>query len=361
MTVLQPLARVRLAVDCMGGDLGPSVTLPACRQFLDSHPDAELVLVGTADALRPAADWPRCRLVTASEVVAMDDPVEVALRRKRDSSMRVAIAQLKPGGDGVSAADACVSAGNTGALMAVARYVLKTFDGIDRPAIAALLPNQKGGFTKVLDLGANVDCSAEHLLQFAVMGSALVSALDGTEEPTVGLLNIGEETIKGSEVIKRAGELLRAADAAGQLRFHGNVEGNDIYKGTTDLVVCDGFVGNVLLKTSEGLAGMLGQIIREEFTRSPFAKLAALVAMPVLKQFKARVDHRRYSGGALLGLRGLVFKAHGSSDAFAFERAMARAYDAARNRLLDRVHDRIRATLASGAGDATDSQPAQAA
>jgi len=350
MTVLQPLARVRLAVDCMGGDLGPSVTLPACRQFLDAHPDAELLLVGTAEALAPAAGWPRCRVITATEVVAMDDPVEVALRRKRDSSMRVAIAQLKAGQDMPAAADACVSAGNTGALMAVARYVLKTFDGIDRPAIAALLPNQKGGFTKVLDLGANVDCTAEHLLQFAVMGSALVSALDGTEEPSVGLLNIGEETIKGSEVIKRAGELLRAADATGQLRFHGNVEGNDIYKGTTDLVVCDGFVGNVLLKTSEGLASMLGQIIREEFTRSPFSKLAALVAMPVLNRFKARVDHRRYSGGALLGLRGLVFKAHGSSDAFAFERAMARAYDAARNRLLDRVHDRIRATLASGSG-----------
>jgi glycerol-3-phosphate acyltransferase PlsX len=244
-----------------------------------------------------------------------------------------------------------VSAGNTGALMAVARYVLKTFEGIDRPAIAAMLPNQRGGFTHVLDLGANVDCSAEHLLQFAVMGSALVSALDGKDQPTVGLLNIGEELIKGSEVIKRAAEMLRAADAAGQLRFHGNVEGNDIFRGTTDLVVCDGFVGNVLLKTSEGLAGMLSQMIREEFTRSAFSRLAALLAMPVLNRFKARVDHRRYSGGALLGLKGLVFKGHGSSDAFAFERAMARAYDAARNRLLDRVHERIRGALAIEAGD----------
>ncbi len=335
----------------MGGDHGPSVTLPACRQFLDAHPQADLVLVGTAQALQPAQGWARCTLVVATEVVAMDDAVEVALRRKRDSSMRVAIAQLKPGSVADSAAppaaaDVCVSAGNTGALMAVARYVLKTFDGIDRPAIAALLPNMRGGFTKVLDLGANVDCSAEHLLQFAVMGSALVSALDANEQPTVGLLNIGEETIKGSEVIKRAGELFRAADAAGQINFHGNVEGNDIFKGTTDLVVCDGFVGNVLLKTSEGLAGMMGQFIKEEFTRSPLAKLAALVAMPVLNRFKARVDHRRYSGGALLGLRGLVFKAHGGSDAFAFERALARAYDAARNRLLDRVHDRIRNTFA---------------
>ena len=345
---MPPLSRVRLAVDCMGGDHGPSVTLPACRRFLQDHPQADLLLVGTADALKPAAAWPRCTLVTATEVVAMDDAVEVALRRKRDSSMRVAIGQLKPGKDGgPAAADACVSAGNTGALMAVARYVLKTFDGIDRPAIAALLPNMKGGFTKVLDLGANVDCSAENLLQFAVMGSALVSALDGNEQPSVGLLNIGEEAIKGSEVIKRAAELLRAADAAGQINFHGNVEGNDIFKGTTDLVVCDGFVGNVMLKTSEGLAAMMGQFIKEEFTRGPLSKLAALVALPVLNRFKARVDHRRYSGGALLGLRGLVFKAHGSSDAFAFERALARAYDAARNRLLDRVHVRIRSTLAA--------------
>lgn len=179
----------------MGGDHGPSVTLPACRAFLDAHPEADLVLVGTADALQPAAAWPRCTLVSASEVVAMDDAVEVALRRKRDSSMRVAIAQLKAADGAPARADVCVSAGNTGALMAVARYVLKTFDGIDRPAIAALLPNQTGGFTKVLDLGANVDCSAEHLLQFAVMGSALVSALDGNENPSVGLLNIGEETI----------------------------------------------------------------------------------------------------------------------------------------------------------------------
>jgi len=366
---LQPLSRVRVVVDCMGGDHGPSVTLPACRAFLEAHPQADLVLVGRPDALAIASNWPRCRLISATEVVAMHDAIEVALRKKRDSSMRVAIAQLKPDEHGQAAADVCVSAGNTGALMALARYVLKTFEGIDRPAIAAMLPNQQGGFTQVLDLGANVDCTAEHLLQFAVMGSALVSALDGKEDPSVGLLNIGEEAIKGSETIKAAGELLRAAGAAGQINFHGNVEGNDIFKGTTDLVVCDGFVGNVMLKTSEGLAGMMGQFIKEEFSRTPLAKLAALVAMPVLKKFKARVDHRRYSGGALLGLRGLVFKAHGSSDAFAFERALARAYDAARNRLLDRVHDRIRhalaappaTTSASSAQPLTDVPPAQAA
>ena len=319
----------------MGGDHGPSVILPACRAFLDKHSHAELVLVGTAAALLPARDWPRCTSITATEVVTMDDAVEVALRKKRDSSMRVAIGQLKDG------AHACVSAGNTGALMAVARYVLKTLDGIDRPAIATVLPHRNDGYTTVLDLGANVDCTPEHLLQFAVLGSALVSAVDGKAEPTVGLLNIGEEAIKGSETIKRAGELLRAAGANGQINFYGNVEGNDIFKGTVDVVVCDGFVGNVLLKTSEGLATMLGDFIKQEFTRDVFSKLAALVALPVLQRFKRRVDPRRYNGAALLGLRGLVFKSHGSADAYAFEQALARAYDAARNRLLDRVHDRI--------------------
>ena len=338
---------VRIAVDCMGGDHGPAVTLPACRAFLAAHPAAELILVGRAEALAPALRWERCTHVVAAEVIAMDDPIEVALRRKKDSSLRVAVNQVKPDANGASPAQACVSAGNTGALMAVSRYVLKTLEGIDRPAIAAVMPNQRGGYTTVLDLGANVDCTAEHLLQFAVMGSALVAAVDGKENPSVGLLNIGEEEIKGSEIIKSAGELLRAADDHGHLNFHGNVEGNDIFKGTTDIVVCDGFVGNVALKTAEGAAAMFVGIIREEFSRNWWTRLAALAARPVLQHFKARLDHRRYSGGSLLGLRGLVFKAHGSSDAFAFEQALNRAYDAARNGLLERVHDRILETLAA--------------
>lgn len=341
-----PLETVCLAVDLMGGDHGPSVTVPACRAFLDQHPQAQLILVGTAAALAAAQSWPRTRCVVATEVVAMDDPVEVALRKKRDSSMRVAISQVKPqthedGTVAPAAAQACVSAGNTGALMAVARYVLKTLDGIDRPAIATVMPTQVDGFTTVLDLGANVDCSAEHLQQFALMGSALVTATQGKAQPSVGLLNIGEEVIKGSEVIKEAGERLRAMHTAGHLNFYGNVEGNDIFKGTTDVVVCDGFVGNVLLKTSEGLAAMLTQFIKQEFTRSTYSKLAALVALPVLRHFKRRVDHRRYNGAALLGLRGLVFKSHGSADAFAFEHALRRAHDAARNRLLERVQHGI--------------------
>ena len=329
---------ITLAVDCMGGDHGPSVTLPACAAFLSRHPDARLLLVGQADALATlpsTLDATRCQVVVATEVVTMDDPVEVALRRKKDSSMRVAIAQVK---DGV--AQAAVSAGNTGALMAIARYVLKTLDGIDRPAIATQMPNALGGATTVLDLGANVDCSAEHLLQFAVMGSALVAA-SGRHSPSVGLLNIGEEVIKGNDVIKQAGQLLREAAASGDLNFHGNVEGNDLFKGTTDIVVCDGFVGNVALKASEGLASMIGGFIREEFSRSLFTKFAALVAYPVLRAFKHRVDHRRYNGAALLGLRGLVFKSHGSADAYAFEQALARAYDAAQHRLLDSVKARI--------------------
>ena len=343
-TDFPPLPLVRLAVDCMGGDHGTSITLPACRHFLDAHPSAELLLVGTADAIEPARAWERCTLVTAQDVVTMDDSVETALRRKRNSSMRVAISQLKAEEGAAPRAHACVSAGNTGALMAVARYVLKTLDGIDRPAIATVMPNRLDRYTTVLDLGANVDCTPEHLLQFAVMGSALVAAVEGKSDPTVGLLNIGEEIIKGSETIKRAADLLRQAAADGHLNFHGNVEGNDIFKGTTDIVVCDGFVGNVLLKTSEGLASMLTDFIKQEFTRGLFAKAAALVALPVLRRFKARVDPRRYNGAALLGLRGLVFKSHGSADAFAFEQALNRAYDAARNRLLERVQGRIAET-----------------
>ncbi len=319
----------------MGGDHGPRVTLAACRQFLDHHPDARLLLVGAPASLQ-AFSHPRARIVAASEVVAMDDSVEVALRKKRDSSMRVAIQQVKDG-----QAQAAVSAGNTGALMALARYLLKTLDGIDRPAIASPLPNAKGGSTTVLDLGANVDCTEHHLLQFAVMGSALVSALKNEDQPSVGLLNIGEEVIKGNDVIKKAGELLRSAANSGDLNFYGNVEGNDIFKGTTDIVVCDGFVGNVALKTSEGLASMIGGFLREEFSRNPLTKIAGIFALPVLTAFKSRVDYRRYNGAALLGLRGLVFKSHGSADEFAFEQALGRAYDAARNQLLDRVQARI--------------------
>ena len=324
-----------LAVDCMGGDHGPCVTLVACRHFLDTHPDAKLLLVGLPDLLS-SFSHPRAQVIAASEVVAMDDPIEVALRRKKDSSMRVAIEQVKTG-----AAQAAVSAGNTGALMAIARYLLKTIDGIDRPAIAGRMPDFKGGGTTMLDLGANVDCTPQHLLQFAVMGSALVSVLDNIENPTVGLLNIGEEDIKGSEVIKKTADLLRNAAKSGDLNFVGNVEGTDIYEGVVNLIVCDGFVGNVALKASEGLARKISETLKNSFTHNIFTKITGIFAYPVLSDFKDRVDHRRYNGAALLGLNGIVFKSHGSADDVAFGTALNRAYDAAHHNLLERVRSRI--------------------
>lgn len=326
---------ITIAVDCMGGDHGPVVTLPACTLFLDQHPDVQLILVGLPESFAGFSHV-RAHVLHASEVVTMDDPLEVALRRKKDSSMRVAITQVKDG-----KAQAVVSAGNTGALMAISRYVLKTLEGIDRPAIAGQIPNAKGEATTVLDMGANVDCLPEHLLQFAVMGSALVSVLNGNNNPSVGLLNIGEEAIKGNEVIKKTGELLRNAGKTGDLNFYGNVEGNDIFKGTADIVVCDGFVGNVALKASEGLANMIVNFLKKEFSRNILTKMAAIAAYPIISALKTRMDHRRYNGGALLGLRGLVFKSHGSADVMAFGFALTRAYDAARNNLLDRVRVRI--------------------
>jgi len=324
---------VTLAIDCMGGDHGPRVTVPAALAFLDAHPGDRLILVGRQgpieEELKRARSAARDRLTVhhAAEVVAMDEPVRQALRNKKDSSMRVAISLVKTG-----AADACVSAGNTGALMAIARFVLKTLPGIDRPAIASVLPTMKGN-TYMLDLGANVDCTPEHLLQFAVMGASLVAAVEHRERPSIGLLNIGEEAIKGNEVVKQAAELLRASG----LNFVGNVEGDGIYRGAADVIVCDGFVGNVALKTSEGLAQMLGSFLREEFTRNILAKLSALVALPVIARFRRRVDHRRYNGATLLGLRGIVVKSHGSADGYAFQRAVERAAEEVRNEVLARI------------------------
>lgn len=322
----------------MGGDVGVPATIPAALAFLERKPEATLLLVGQSAVIHaaieqhrakyPAIKTDRIEVRHAEEIVSMDDSVEVALRRKKGSSMRMAIEAVKAGD-----ADACVSAGNTGALMAISRYVLKTLDGIDRPAIATDLPNQKGGATTVLDLGANVDCTAEHLLQFAIMGTALAQTSVSAALPSVGLLNIGEEIIKGNDVVKQAAELLRDSP----LNFHGNVEGNDIFKGTVDVVVCDGFVGNVVLKSVEGLAHMLGSMIREEFYRSTWTRLAGLVVRPVLNRFRQRVDNRRYNGAALLGLRGIVFKSHGAADDFAFRHALERAHDAASIDLLERI------------------------
>ena len=344
---------VTVAVDAMGGDHGPSVTVPAALDFLANTPTARVILVGLEDPIRqalakaPAALRERVVVHAASEVVAMNEPPADALRRKKDSSMRVAINLVKDG-----SAQACVSAGNTGALMAIARFVLKTLPGIDRPAIASQLPTKKGVVT-VLDLGANVNCTPLHLVQFAVMGSALASAVEHLPRPTVGLLNIGEEDIKGNEVVKQAGDLLKRSG----LNFHGNIEGDDIYKGTTEVVVCDGFVGNVMLKTSEGLAGMLYEFLKGEFTRSPLTKVAAMVAYPVLASFKRRIDPRRYNGATLVGLRGVVVKSHGGADAFSFGNALAKAHAEVTEGVLDRIAQRIAAMPASVAGAARAHEP----
>ena len=333
---------ITVAIDCMGGDHGPHVTVPAAANFAATHAGVGIILVGIEQAIQAelagldAGSRAPLRVQHAAELVEMHESPAAALRNKKNSSMRVALDLVKSG-----EAQACVSAGNTGALMAISRFVLKTLPGIDRPAIIAVLPNISGS-SYMLDLGANVDCSPEHLLQFALMGTTLVSAVEHKERPSVGLLNIGEEAIKGNEVVKQAAELLKASD----LNFQGNVEGDDIFfKGKTDVIVCDGFVGNIALKTSEGLAQMLGRSLREEFKRSWRTRFAALVAMPVLTAFKNRFDHRRFNGATLIGLRGIVIKSHGSADAFAFERAISRAVDEIQSEVLQRLMQRFGTTV----------------
>ncbi|MBM3358377.1 MAG: phosphate acyltransferase PlsX [Betaproteobacteria bacterium] len=336
---------VTVAIDCMGGDHGAHVTVPAALNVMRRDPDTAFILVGQRDAierelarLNAAADM-RLQIEHASEMVEMDESAAAALRKKKDSSIRVGVNLVKEG-----RADAFVSAGNTGALMAISRFVLKTLPGVERPAIASILPTLKG-HTYVLDLGANVDCTPEHLLQFGIMCAELVTSVEHKERPTVGLLNIGVEDIKGNELVKRAAELMRASG----LNFYGYVEGDDIYKGTTDIVVCDGFVGNVALKTSEGLAQMLATYLREEFGRNLFARLAGLAALPVINAFKRRTDHRRYNGASLLGLCGIVVKSHGSADTFAFEYAIRRAVEEARSGVLAHITERMAAIQKSAA------------
>ena len=326
----------------MGGDHGPSVTVPAALAFLARESQAELILVGREDIIRAelqrhgAQHHARLSIVHATEVVEMDDSLEVALRRKKDSSMRVAIDLVKQG-----QAQACVSAGNTGALMAVSRYLLKTLPGVDRPAICTILPNQNDGPTYMLDLGANVDCEPTHLHQFALMGSALVAAVEGKPKPTVGLLNVGAEDIKGNELVKQTAELLRADHAKGLLNFYGNVEGNDIFEGTTDIVVCDGFVGNVTLKSVEGLGRLIKGVIKSELSKGWIDMLGALIAYRALKRVSQRLNPSRYNGASLLGLRGLVFKSHGGEDAYGFEWAIKRAFDAVHHDVLHRIEKSI--------------------
>ncbi len=327
---------ITLAVDAMGGDHGPSVTIPAAINALSKYEQLHIILVGDKELIQTELKKNkytnmRLSIQHASEVVDMDESPQSALKNKKDSSMRVAINLIKE-----EKAQACVSAGNTGALMATARYVLKMLPGIDRPAIASSLPSQKGT-TYMLDLGANTDCTAENLFQFAVMGAMLVSSVTGNPKPSVGLLNIGSEDMKGNEVVKQAGELLRRS----HLNFYGNVEGNDIFKGTTDIVVCDGFVGNVALKTAEGIAQLMGRFLTQEFKRNWITKSMAFLSLLVLNRFKKRLDPRRYNGASFLGVKGIVVKSHGGADSYSFFYAIRTAIEESKNNVLENIQKQL--------------------
>jgi len=334
---------ITLAVDAMGGDHGPSVTIPASINALSKYDQLHIILVGDQELIQTELQKnkytnTRLSIQHASEVVEMDESPQSALKNKKDSSMRVAINLIKE-----EKAQACVSAGNTGALMATARYVLKMLPGIDRPAIASSLPSQKGT-TYMLDLGANTDCTAENLLQFAVMGAMLVSSVTGNQKPSVGLLNIGSEDMKGNEVVRQAGELLRRS----HLNFYGNVEGNDIFKGTTDVVVCDGFVGNVALKTAEGIAQLMGRFLTQEFKRNWITKSMAFVSLLVLNRFKKRLDPRRYNGASFLGLKGIVVKSHGGADSYSFFYAIRTAIEESKNNVLENIQKQLELEMPLG-------------
>ena len=316
------MTKLTVSLDAMGGDFGASVVTKAAVDYLAENQDIALILVGDQEIIGAELNkinvkpYDRLKIHHASQRVEMDEPPSQALRNKKDSSMRVAINLVKEG-----VANAAVSAGNTGALMATARYVLKTLPGIDRPAITTLMPSMQGT-TYMLDLGANVGCDSQHLFQFAVMGAVLATAVDEIKSPKVGLLNVGEEEIKGNEQVKEAHEVLRQSG----LNYIGYVEGDDIYCGDVEVVVCDGFVGNVSLKTSEGVAKIVAHYVKEEFTRNAFTKLCGLFAYPVLKALKKRIDPRRYNGASLLGLRGVVVKSHGGADAYSFQHAIGIAH-----------------------------------
>lgn len=310
--------KATVALDAMGGDFGPEVVIPAAAQVLKKHSNLSVILVGDELILRACVENKgislndKMKIHHASEVVEMHDEPGMAIRKKKDSSMRVAINLIHEG-----KAQAAVSAGNTGALMGTAKFVLKTLPGIDRPAISTTIPSMKG-HTHMLDLGANVDCSAENLFQFAMMGSVLAEAIDNTENPRVGLLNIGSEAMKGNAQVKEADAHLATAP----INYIGFVEGDDIYNGSVDVVVCDGFVGNISLKTSEGVAKMISHFMKEEFTKSLYNKIAAMIAMPVLMAFRKRIDPRAYNGASMLGLNGIVVKSHGGADIFSYANAI---------------------------------------
>ncbi|MCH9771725.1 MAG: phosphate acyltransferase PlsX [Betaproteobacteria bacterium] len=328
----------KISVDAMGGDFGPPVTVPASLKILKKYENISIILVGDSDKItkilkkKKSLNHPRISVHPTTQVVGMDELPQTALKNKKDSSMRVSINLVKEG-----AADACVSAGNTGALMATARFVLRMLPGIDRPAISSELPSDNGT-TCMLDLGANADCTPEQLLQFGIMGSILTNVLHKKNNPSIGLLSNGSESMKGSEVVKKSAELFRDS----HLNFYGNVEGDDIFKGTTDVVVCDGFTGNISLKTTEGLAKMMANFLTLEFKRNWLTKISAIIALPVLKRFKKRLDPRRYNGASFLGLNGIVVKSHGGADEFAFIHALETTISESENDVISKIKDQLK-------------------
>ena len=332
------MATITIAIDAMGGDHGLEIVIPACVRAVRNNSNLKLLLVGDQSQVishlkkHGAAINSQLSVVHASDVVGMDELPSYALRNKKDSSMRVAINLVKEG-----KAQACVSAGNTGALMATARFVLKTLPGIDRPAIMAELPTMRGR-TRVIDLGANVDSCAEHLFQFAVMGSALIQALDGKVAPKIALLNIGVEEIKGNDQVKRTAHMLSECKL---MNYVGYVEGDHFYSGDVDLVVCDGFVGNVALKASEGLAKLMISVLKESFLQSWWARVVGLLARPALAHLKKRMDPARYNGASLLGLNGIVVKSHGGASEQAFQFAVEEAMNQVKNNVVELVRDQI--------------------
>lgn len=334
---------ITLAVDAMGGDAGLAVTIPGALLFLRQQADVRLLMVGDEVQVRQAleaanAPMDRIQIVHSAQVVEMDEQPQSALKNKKDSSMRIAVNQVKEG-----LAQAAVSAGNTGALMATARFVLKTIQGIERPAIAKFIPSQNGHMTLVLDLGANVDCTPEQLVQFAVIGSELVHALyPNAGAPRVGLLNVGTEDIKGTDTVKQVFKLLSGS----KLNFVGNVEGGSIFSGDVDVVVADGFVGNIVLKTIEGAVRFMGSAIKQEFQTNLLTKLGALAAMPALKGFKNKLDPRKFNGAIFLGLRGVVIKSHGGTDAVGFSYALEEAFHEAKADSLTRIQQGVADQLA---------------
>jgi phosphate acyltransferase len=336
-------ALLHIAIDAMSGDCGPSVCVPAAMAAAREFPDVRFTLIGRQSDLESqlgmggaagaaAAKPANVDCVFAAQVVEMTDHPRDALRRKKDSSMRRALDLVK-----TRDANACVSAGNTGALMAMAHFVLKMLPGVERPAIVSMIPS-RGGHTYMLDLGANASCTPAQLYQFALMGSVLAADLAGAHErPRVGLLNIGEEDIKGNEIVQAAHNLLTASD----INYVGFVEGHDIFSDKVDVVVTDGFTGNVALKTMEGAAQLIGEVLREEFTRNVTRKLGALAARPSLQALRARLDPRRYNGATMVGLNGIVIKSHGGADLFGFQRAIEVAVMEARNGVPARITQRL--------------------